>query len=84
MNDDDYPVDAAWYEMQLLEREWLEELARDEAKRAEFERWLASTHTEGNERGIERNEDRIEFRDDASGGASGPLLPGHRPGNTDD
>jgi len=46
--DDDYPVDAAWYEMQLLEREWLEELARDEAKRAEYERWLASTYTNRN------------------------------------
>lgn len=35
---------AALQQMQLLEQEWLEELARDEAARVEFESWLASTH----------------------------------------
>lgn len=41
---DEYPLDAAAYQLQLEYQEWLEELARDEAARREFDDWLASTY----------------------------------------
>ena len=59
------------------ERAWREELTRDEAARREFHEWLASTYTEGNRHGTDRNEASEQFRDDAGRGASRPVLPGH-------
>ena len=41
---DEYPFDAAAHQLQLEYQQWLEELARDEAARLEFDDWLASTY----------------------------------------
>jgi hypothetical protein len=41
---DEDTTQAAWAQLQLEYREWLEELAANPAARQEFHDWLASTH----------------------------------------
>ena len=58
----DFTDDGSQQQAMLLEEEWLEELARDEAARREFHDWLASTYSTrtGHDHATDKRNDGIE------------------------